>query len=114
MFSEFELKSIQRDFEKFLQNRFDGAHVKNLNNISYRIEKQSVEIFSKNPSWNDKSQMVENPIAKATFIKKSKVWKIYWQRADLKCHSYEPNPIVNHFSEFIQIVEKDEFGCFLG
>jgi hypothetical protein len=43
------------------------------------------------------------PFAKATFIKKEKLWKVYWQRQDLKGHSYTPVPTVKYFEEFISL-----------
>jgi len=36
--------------------------------------------------------MVEEPIAKARYVKIRDVWKIYWMRADCKWHSYPPAP----------------------
>lgn len=39
-------------------------------------------------------KIIEEPVAKATYIKKNDVWKIYWQRADLKWHGHEADPEV--------------------
>jgi len=33
-------------------------------------------------------------VAKTTYVKKSGLWKVYWQRADMKWHSYDPMPEV--------------------
>ena len=41
-------------------------------------------------------------------------WKIYWKRADLKWHGYEPVPEVSVVEEFLAVVQKDEFSCFFG
>ena len=52
--------------------------------------------------------------AKATYVKSKKIWKIYWQRADLKWHGYEPNPEVKQIEDFLSVVDQDEYGCFFG
>lgn len=57
---------------------------------------------------------MESPVAKATYVKAQKIWKVYWQRADLKWHRYDPDPEVKKIEEFLVVVEKDEFGCFYG
>ena len=58
--------------------------------------------------------MLEHPIAKATYNKSSRNWKVLWRRADLKWHSYTPNPEVASIEDFLAIVQKDEHGCFFG
>ncbi|HKL26212.1 MAG TPA: DUF3024 domain-containing protein [Desulfuromonadales bacterium] len=57
---------------------------------------------------------MESPVAKATYVKIRKIWKIYWMRADLKWHGYQPDPVVQSIEEFLEIVERDEYGCFYG
>jgi len=43
-----------------------------------------------------------------------KNWKVYWNRADLKWHSYKPVPEVASLEEFLALVERDEHACFFG
>jgi Protein of unknown function (DUF3024) len=57
---------------------------------------------------------VEIPIAKAQYVKSRAVWKVYWQRADMKWHSYEPQAEVKSLEEFVTVVEVDEYYCFFG
>jgi len=52
--------------------------------------------------------------AKTTYVKKTGKWKVYWQRADLKWHSYQPTPEVDNLEEFLALVDRDEHGCFKG
>lgn len=59
-------------------------------------------------------EKMESPIAKATHTKNQGIWKIYWQRADLKWHRYDLNPEVETPEEFLDIVDKDECACFWG
>jgi len=75
---------------------------------------QSIEIFEIRPRWDDPQEIMENPVAKAVYVKTRGVWKIYWQRADLKWHGYEPYPEAKSLEEFLQVVESDEYACFFG
>ncbi|WP_443083643.1 DUF3024 domain-containing protein [Vibrio sp. HA2012] len=66
------------------------------------------------PNWRDSSIIHENPIAKATYVRTKNNWKIYWMRADLKWHSYEPDSTVKTLEQFIGVIDTDEFGYFWG
>lgn len=78
------------------------------------MEGQSVEIFEIRPHWQDKSRISEHPIAKATYNKSKRTWRVFWQRADLRWHRYESNPEVASIEEFLALVQEDEYGCFFG
>lgn len=112
--SEFEVKRCERELEKFLSEKRPPAHVRNQLDFGYRIENQSVELFEIRPEWRNPEQIMEIPFAKATFVKKEKLWKIYWQRQDLKWHSYTPVPCVQYFEEFLSVVSEDANACFFG
>ena len=71
-------------------------------------------VFEIRPAWNDSSKTIEPNIAKATFVRKRSIWKIYWERADLKWHSYDPLAEVSSVDEFFAEVEADPCGCFWG
>ena len=75
---------------------------------------QSVEIFEIRPLWNDPRQKIEEAVAKATYVKKQNVWKVYWQRADRRWHRYDPDPEVDTLKAFLGLVDRDEYGCFFG
>ncbi|MDA0346274.1 MAG: DUF3024 domain-containing protein [Verrucomicrobia bacterium] len=79
-----------------------------------RIEGNSVELFLVRAEWRNQGKWIEEPVAKATYVKSSKVWKVYWQRADLKWHPYEGLPEVENFEDFLNEVEEDPYCCFWG
>ena len=112
--SEFEIKRCEKELEKFLKERRPPARVRAQVDLGYRITGQSVEIFEVRPSFRDPSEKTEIVIAKTTYVKSQKVWKVYWMRQDLKWHSYPPAPQVRHFGEFLTLVKEDENGCFFG
>lgn len=112
--SEFEVKRCEREVEKFLKLKRPPAHVRNQLDFGYRIENQSVELFEIRPEWRNPENKMEISFAKATYVKKEKLWKIYWQRQDLKWHSYKSAPSVQYFEDFLSIVSEDANACFFG
>ena len=112
--SEFELKRTEKLLDDFIQKRRPPPHVRNELDLAFRIKGQSVEIFEVRPYWRDSSKKLEHSVAKATYNKSKGNWSIFWQRADLKWHRYEPNPEVPSIEDFLNLVQKDELCCFFG
>jgi len=113
-FSEFEIKKCEKAISLFMEKNLPPLHVRKELDLGSRIKGQSVEIFEIRPRWNDPKEIVEHPVAKATYVKTKKVWKIYWQRADLKWHGYEPYSEAKSIEEFLKVVESDNNACFFG
>ena len=82
--------------------------------LGYSINDQSIEIFEIRPRFDKPEEKIREMAAKATWVKRQQVWKIYWQRADMKWHGYEPVPQVDTLQEFLDLVEEDEYACFWG
>jgi len=113
-FSEFETKRIHKIIERYVEKNRPPENLREEVDLSFRITGQSVEIFEIRPLWNDPKENIEEPIAKATYVKSRNLWKVFWQRADLKWHRYEPEPEVDSIEDFIEIVENDNYDCFFG
>lgn len=112
--SEFEIKRVQKLASEYVDEHRPPAHVRSELDIGYRISGQSLELFEIRPRWDNPSVILEHDFAKTTFIKKSRSWKIYWLRQDLKWHSYEPLPEVMSLEEFLAVVSEDAQACFHG
>jgi hypothetical protein len=112
--SEFDTKRCEKLVAQFIEKRRPPPHVRADVDLSFRISGQSVEIFEVRPNWRDKTKLQEHSIAKATYNKSKRNWKVFWQRADLNWHSYFPNPEVASIEDFLAVVQKDEHGCFFG
>ena len=112
--SEFEIKRCEKALEKFMAKHRPPVHIRNELDLSSRIENQSIELFEIRPQWDNPSKKIECSVAKATYVKTQKLWKVYWQRADLKWHSYAPVPTVKTFEEFLKVVGEDQHACFFG
>jgi hypothetical protein len=112
--SEFEIKRCERLVAEFIERRRPPARLRKNVDLAFRMKAQSVEIFEIRPSWRGKGKPIEHPIAKATYNKGNRSWKIFWLRADLKWHRYEPFPEVDAIEDFLLIVEEDDHACFFG
>ena len=113
-FSEFEIKRYEKVVGAWVEKHRPPAQMRDQVDLGYRIKGQSVEIFEIRPFWSDPSEKIEESVAKTTYVKCQDYWKVFWQRADLRWHRYDPDPIVDTLEEFLDIVEKDEYACFYG
>ena len=114
MLSEFDTKRCEKLVAHFIERRRPPPHVRAEVDLAFRIDGQSVEIFEVRRHWKDHSQKLEHSIAKATYNKSKRNWKVFWQRADLKWHGYQPDPEVRSIEDFLALIQKDEHGCFFG
>jgi hypothetical protein len=112
--SELVIKRCERELEKFLNKRRPPEHIRNEVDIGYRLNDQSITIIEIRPNWRDPKISVEIPIAKATYVKSKSVWKVFWQRSDMKWHNYQSTPLVKSLEEFLQVVDADVHHCFFG
>jgi len=110
--SEFEIKRCQKKLDIFLDAHRPPSHLRDQLDINYHINNQSVELFEIRPQLESVCKKIENSFAKATYVKSLKIWKIYWKKSDFKWHSYEPTPSVKYLEDFLNIVSKNEYGCF--
>ena len=112
--SEFEIRRYEKLVARFVERRRPPPHLRGEVDLAFRINGQSVEIFEVRRHWRDKSKMLERPIAKATYNKSKCNWKLFWRRADLEWHGYEPNSEVDLIEDFLAVVQRDDHGCFFG
>jgi hypothetical protein len=75
--SEFEIKKVMNAAEAFLTVKRPPPHIRKQLDIGYRIDDQSIEIFEIRPDWRGESVILERSVAKATYMKAQKAWKIF-------------------------------------
>ena len=112
--SEFERKRFERMVSAFIEKRRPPPHVRPQLDLGFRIAGQAVELFEVRPRYDKPSEKLEHAFAKATYVKSQGVWRIFWQRADLKWHRYDPAPEVPSLEDFLQLVQEDKHACFFG
>ena len=80
--------------------------------LLFVIQGQSVILLERRRLMD--GDVIERPFAKATWVKSQRVWKVYWQRADLQWHRYDPAETVPTIEAFRDLVDSDPYGCFWG
>jgi hypothetical protein len=113
-FSELEQKQYEEIMDAYIESRRPPVEIRDKLDIGYRIDGQAIEIFEIRPRWNQPGVKLESPVAKARYFKSRNEWHVYWMRADLKWHSYEPEPVVKKLEKFLKVVNEDRFACFWG
>lgn len=114
-FSDSEIAEHVELIERiFWTQRRPPLHLRDKIREGQRIQKNEVELFFVRPAWHEASEQTEEPIAKARYVRSRKIWKVYWMRADLKWHSYPPQPEVETLDAFLRLVDEDADGCFFG
>lgn len=112
--SEFEKVRINRLLAAYIESRRPPPSLRSKVDTAYRLEGQSFVIYNIRPVWNDPERNHEEHIAKATYVKARKTWKLYWMRADLKWHGYDPLRESRTLERVLQEIEADPYGCFWG
>lgn len=79
-----------------------------------RIEGSTIELFYVRPAFNRPQEWIEEPIARLRHFPRLGVWRIYWQRADLRWHLYQPQPEFPDLADCLRVVSNDEYHCFFG
>ena len=110
-----ELARVKKSVGAFIEQRRPPPHIRPKLDLGYRVKGQSVEIFEIRPAFQGApGEKMEHPVAKATYVRTQDVWRVFWQRADLKWHSYEPAPTVVSIDDFLFLVRQDAYACFWG
>ena len=112
--SEFERHKVEVEVGRFVETHRPPENIRDQLDLGYRVENQSVYLFEIRPCWDKPQETMECPVAKATYSKGQAIWKVYWQRADLKWHRYDPTPEVDQLVDFLALVGEDEHACFFG
>ena len=112
-FSEVELAGIEQIVGD-LCRRHTREDLKHKLFFEYRVCGHDVAVFECRPFWNDPTEMTSGGVAKFKFVRSRNEWQLYWQRADLKWHRYDPYPASKEITQLVEEVEADRYGCFFG
>jgi hypothetical protein len=112
--SQFETRRVEKLVAAYADSKRPPAHIRPKLDFGFRVSGQNVELFEIRPRFDAPHRKMEHGIAKATYVKSKDLWKIYWLRADLKWHRYDPNPEVDRLEDVLAVLERDEYGCFYG
>lgn len=93
--TDLEEKRMEQLVAALIERRRPPLHVRKDLDLGFRISGQSVVIVEVRPHWRRSEEKMEQRIAKATLARSKSVWRVFWQRRDLKWHLYEPAPEVD-------------------
>jgi hypothetical protein len=113
--NDIEAARVKKVVGDFIHKRRPPRHIRPKLDLGFRVSGQSVEIFEIRPVWRGPAGANhEGAVAKATYVRTRRRWRVFWQRRDLKWHRYEPMPEVASIDEFVALVDEDRHACFFG
>lgn len=114
-FTESELNRIDRAASVFMAKHRPPPEIRNELDLDWRIAGQSIEVFEVRPRFRGApGEILQEPVAKATFVRTRGIWRVFWMMSDMKWHGYQPMPEVMFVEEFFRLVAEDEYACFFG
>lgn len=111
-FSNDEELDIRKVLDPYIASVRPKPEIRDKVDLAYKIYDQSVEIYEIRKIHD--GRIIDEPVAKTTFVRANNTWKVFWQRADLKWHPYEPKKEVATLKVFVKLVEEDKHSCFWG
>jgi hypothetical protein len=109
-----QLRASLRASGDFLQRRRPRPEIRDQVDLKIDIKGHELTVLEVRPRYNDKSTIVEHGVAKMKWVGTKKVWRLFWMRADLKWHAYDPKSEARTIGALFEEVEKDPHGCFFG
>ena len=114
-FNDIEIGKIRIEMKKFLEKRRPPLHITDEVDLDFRIDDQSIIIYEIRKNYMDENGAeIVIDIAKTTYTKTSKKWKLFWMRSDLKWHGYQDYLLSDELNKVLEVIDIDEFGCFWG
>lgn len=109
--SEFENRRTKKLLDDFVEKRRPPPQLRDRVDVAWRREGAHVELFE---IHREPQGMTERPLARASWIKTHRHWRVYWMRASGKWERYPPASEVDRLEEFLAVVDADASGCFWG
>lgn len=100
--------------ERFWSRRRPPLHLREKIREGQRLEGLNIELFFARPSFFRPGEIIEEDIARIQWVRARKIWKLYWKRADLKWHRYDPHPEAATLAEALRVIDEDACCCFFG
>lgn len=113
--TELETARVRKAVGAFVDRRRPPPHLRQEVDLTFRVSGQSVEIMEVRRAYGGApGEKIEVPVAKATYVRSARRWRVFWLRQDMKWHSYKPVPVVDTIDEFVTLVHEDRNNCFFG
>ena len=100
--------------ELFWSRRRPPLHLRDKIREGQRFSGQWIELFMVRPAFMRPGEWIESSIGKVQYVRSREVWRIYWQRGNMKWLGYEPCPEVRSLAEALRVIDEDAWCCFFG
>ncbi|MEY0663864.1 DUF3024 domain-containing protein [Providencia rettgeri] len=108
--NDIEIAQIKRCMNFFMEKRRPAPFIRDEIDLIYEIQDQSVIIKE---IRNIMGRTIESPIAKITFNRTQKGWKLFAKNRNDEWEGMFKD-LIPTFSDAIKVVEDDARGCFFG
>jgi hypothetical protein len=112
-FTELELRRIDKTVGE-LCRRMSPPQLADQLRVVYDIDGDSVSIWEERPPWRGHGAWTRRGIAKLRNIRSRATWTLYWMRADLKWHLFEPVAPAKDLDALVKVVDENPYGAFFG
>lgn len=114
-FDDLELKRIENTVGAMCRRR-SPPQFKDQLQIIYEVKGHSVLVYETRPPWDSLGEWTKMGVAKLTYVRSRKEWKLYWMRRDLKWHAYDPEIRTRTptLEQLVRVVDEDRYGAFFG
>jgi hypothetical protein len=114
-FNDIELAKVKKVVGSYVESKRPPVAIRPELDIAYRVERQSIFVFEIRPKFRgEPGETHEHPVAKVTYVRTTNLWRLFWMRADLKWHGYEPYHYFKTLETFVKVIDEDAHGCFWG
>jgi hypothetical protein len=112
-FNDLERKCVEKAVGAFLVAVRPLPDLRPQLGYDYVLNNQTIELREVRPAWDNPSEILKRPFAKATYVRTAAEWRVYWMRGNGKWHAYDP-PSAPTVQSFLQLVQEDRMSCFFG
>ena len=114
-FDDLELRHIDNTVGVMCRRR-SPPQFKDQLQIVYEVKGHSVFVYETRPPWDKPGEWTKLGVAKFTYVRSRKEWKLYWMRRDLKWHAYDPKTKTktNSLEGLVRVIDEDRYGAFFG
>jgi Protein of unknown function (DUF3024) len=113
-FSELDLKRIDSTIGELCRSRSPPGHADELR-FACDIDGHAVSIMEERPPWDGSpGEWTRHGVARFRYFRSRNEWQLYWMRADLRWHVYEPAAPTNDLARLVRLVEEDKYCAFFG
>ena len=82
--------------------------------VGYRVEGNSVILYEERPAFRPPYGWLELVVAKFTYVKSRRQWRLYCQHRDRRWHGYQALPTAARLATLLDEVGRDPTGIFWG